>query len=79
MVILEALPIIIVTALVIEIVSYFVPMVKNLIGVVGPILIVLGAMGWRLLGSSTALIVAGIVVIAARYILGVYLIKHEQE
>ena len=79
MVILEALPIIIVTALVIEIVSYFVPMVKNLIGVVGPILIVLGAMGWRLLGSSTALIVAGIVVIAARYILGVYLIKHEQD
>lgn len=79
MVILEALPIIIVTALVIEIVSYFVPMVKNLIGVVGPILIVFGAMGWRLLGSSTALIVAGIVVIVARYTLGVYLIARDQE
>ena len=48
----EALPIIIVTALVIEAVSYFIPAVKNLVGVVGPILIVLGAMGWRLLGSS---------------------------
>lgn len=79
MVILEALPIIIVTALVIEIVSYFVPTVKNLIGVVGPILIVLGAMGWRLLGSSTALIAAGIVVIVARYIFVIYLVKHDQE
>lgn len=76
---LEALPIIIVTALIIEAVSYFVPAVKNLVGVVGPILIVLGVMGWRLLGSSTTLIVAGIAVIVARYIFAVYLVKHDQE
>lgn len=79
MVLLEALPTIIVTALVIEAISYFVPAVKNLVGVVGPILIVLGAMGWRLLGSSATLIVAGIVVIVARYIFVVYLVKHDQE
>ena len=75
----EALPIIIVTALVIEVVSYFIPAVKNLVGVVGPILIVLGATGWKLLGSPAALIVAGIVVIVARYIFVIYLVKHDQE
>ncbi|WP_273383404.1 hypothetical protein [Enorma phocaeensis] len=75
----EALPIIIVTALVIEAVSYFIPAVKNLVGVVGPILIVLGATGWMLLGSPAALIVAGIVVIVARYIFVIYLVKHDQE
>lgn len=75
----EALPIIIVTALVIEAVSYFIPAVKNLVGVVGPILIVLGATGWTLLGSPAALIVAGIVVIVARYIFVIYLVKHDQE
>ena len=79
MVLLEALPIIIVTALVIEAVSFFVPVLKNLFGVVGPILIVLGVMGWRLLGSSATLIAAGIVVIVVRYMFVVYLVKHDQE
>ena len=74
----EALPIIIVTALVVEGVSFFVPAVKNFLGVIGPILIVLGAMGWRLLGSSTNLIIAGVVVIIARYALFVYFAREEQ-
>ena len=74
----EALPIIIITALVVEGVSFFVPAVKNFLGVIGPILIALGAMGWRLLGSSTNLIVAGFVVIIARYAFFVYFARQEQ-
>lgn len=77
MVLLEALPIIIVTALVIEGISFFIPAVKNLLGVVWPILIVLGVMGWRLMGSPVNLLIAGVVVIVARYVLFVYLVRRD--
>lgn len=79
MVIFEALPAIIVTILVIEGVSFFVPAVKNLLGVIGPILIVLGIMGWSLLGSSANLMIAGVIVIVARYVLFVYLVNQDRE
>ena len=64
--IIEALPIIIATGLTIELISFFIPVVKDVLGIWGPIFIVMGASGWRMQGSSEYLIIAGVVVIVVR-------------
>lgn len=72
---IQALPIILVTAFIIEGISAFVPAVKNLIGVIGPVIVVMGLMGWRLLGSSTYMILLGVAVIVVRYVFLVVMTK----